>query len=47
MRELRRISCDVLVVGTGAAGCAAAIAAAEKTAKVVMTNDADPAESGA
>lgn len=38
MRELRKISCDVLVIGTGAAGCAAAIAAAERTAKVVITN---------
>ena len=38
MREYSRISCDVLVIGTGAAGCAAAIAAAEKTAKVVITN---------
>ncbi len=46
MRELRRISCDVLVVGTGAAGCAAAIAAAEKTAKVVMTNKGTFGRSG-
>ncbi|MFC1955942.1 FAD-binding protein [Chloroflexota bacterium] len=38
MRELRKISGDVLIIGTGAAGCAAAITAAEKTAKVVLVN---------
>lgn len=46
MRELRKISCDVLVIGTGAAGCAAAIAAAERTAKVVMTNKGTFGRSG-
>ena len=46
MRELRKISCDVLVIGTGAAGCAAAITAAEKTAKVVMTNKGTFGRSG-
>ena len=38
MRDIRNISADVLVIGTGAAGCAAAITAAEKTARVVKTN---------
>ncbi len=38
MRDFRKISCDVLVVGTGAAGCAAAITAAERTAKVIIAN---------
>jgi len=46
VRELRRVSCDVLVIGTGAAGCAAAIAAAEKTAKVVITNKGTFGRSG-
>lgn len=46
MRELRKMSCDVLVVGTGAAGCAAAITATEKTAKVIMTNKGTFGRSG-
>jgi fumarate reductase (CoM/CoB) subunit A len=36
--NFRRIDCDVLVIGSGAAGCAAAISAAGKTARVVMVN---------
>jgi len=44
--ELRKISCDVLVVGTGAAGCSAAIAAAERTCKVVLTNKGTFGHSG-
>ena len=46
MRELRRVSCDVLVIGSGAAGCAAAIAAAEKTARVIITNKGTFGRSG-
>lgn len=44
--EFRKISCDVLVIGSGAAGCSAAIAAAEKTAKVVLTNKGTFGRSG-
>jgi succinate dehydrogenase/fumarate reductase flavoprotein subunit len=43
---MEAIACDVLVVGTGAAGCAAAIAAAEKTAQVVMVNKGTFGRSG-
>lgn len=38
MHPSRKIYSDVLVIGSGAAGCAAAISAAEQTAKVVLTN---------
>ena len=38
MKNIRKDSCDVLVIGTGAAGCAAAISAAERTAKVILAN---------
>ena len=38
MRELRKISGDVLIIGTEAAGCAAAITVAEKAAKLVLVN---------
>ena len=34
----QKFSCDVLIIGTGAAGCAAAITAAERTAKVLLIN---------
>ena len=46
MREIRKISCDVLVIGSGAAGCAAAIAAAENTARVIITNKGTFGRSG-
>jgi len=42
----QKITGDVLVIGTGAAGCAATIAAAEKTAKVVLTNKGTFGRSG-
>jgi len=38
MDKLRKVYSDVLIIGSGAAGFAAAITAAEKTAKVVLTN---------
>ena len=44
--DFQKIPCDVLIIGTGAAGCSAAIAAAEKTAKVVITNKGTFGRSG-
>lgn len=37
-QEIKKIDCDVLVIGSGAAGCSSAISAAEGTAKVVIVN---------
>ncbi|HSR10522.1 MAG TPA: FAD-dependent oxidoreductase [Thermodesulfobacteriota bacterium] len=36
MKNIRKETCDVLVIGAGAAGCAAAISAAERPAKVIL-----------
>ncbi len=37
-RDFQKFPCDVLIIGTGAAGCSAAITAAERTAKVLLIN---------
>jgi succinate dehydrogenase/fumarate reductase flavoprotein subunit len=37
-RTFQKFPCDVLIIGTGAAGCAAAITAAERKAKVILIN---------
>jgi len=38
LSETRRLACDVLVIGSGAAGCRAAIEAAEYGARVLLTS---------
>jgi succinate dehydrogenase/fumarate reductase flavoprotein subunit len=45
-KDFPKFPCDVLVIGTGAAGCAAAITAAEKTAKVLLVNKGTFGRSG-
>jgi fumarate reductase (CoM/CoB) subunit A len=37
-QEFKQLNCDVLVIGSGAAGCSSAISAAEQTAKVIIAN---------
>jgi fumarate reductase (CoM/CoB) subunit A len=44
--EHRKVKCDVLIIGSGAAGCSAAISAAERTAKVVIINKGTFGRSG-
>ena len=46
MKDFQIFPCDVLVIGTGAAGCAAAITAAEKTAQVILVNKGTFGRSG-
>jgi len=38
-------TCDVLVIGTGIAGCAAALSAARRGARVVIVTRSETAES--
>lgn len=45
LRRLPRVECDVAIVGTGVAGCAAALAAADDGADVVLLSKDEPGES--